>query len=187
MDSSKIKKNIKSITFSGKKVKWTTIKFEQNFQPQGQNDTIDEAPTFKSNMARHPDFDRAMEKFKAHLLIRCGFAEPVDRLGKPIEASYFTNHIYEDDQRFEGVEITGIIFTTKKDQTGFQIIGTHTTEDGQIVKLKSPVISTLKKQDGEGYNYPLLAFADEHKDTLELEALEFLRYKSSNNQLKLAM
>lgn len=186
IDSSKIKKNIKSITFSGKKTKWTTIKFGQRFQPRDQNEIIDEEPTFKSNMSRHNDFNRAMEIFKPHLLIRCGFAEPVDRLGQPIGADYFSQHEYEDDPKFEGIEITGIIITTKKDKTGFQIVGTHTTVDGQVVKLKSPAISTLQKQEGEGYNYPLIHYIDEQLDTLIIEANEYLRYKSNSSQLKIS-
>lgn len=186
IDSSKIKKNIKSIIFSGKKTKWTTIKFGQSFQPKGQNDVIDEEPTFKSNMSRHPDFNRAMEIFKPHLLIRCGFAEPVDRLGEPITMEYFTEHIYEDDPRFEGIEITGVIITTKKDQTGFQILGTHTTVDGQVVKLKSPSISTLSKAEGEGYNYPLISYIDEQLDTLLIECQEYMKYKSNSTQMKIS-
>lgn len=189
MDSSKIKKNIKSVMFTGKKTKWTTIKFGQTFQPRDQNEIIDEEPTFKSNMSRHADFNRALEVFKAHLLIRCGFAEPVDRLGIALtpDTLYFKDRIYEVDPRFEGVEITGIIVTTKKDNTGFQIIGTHTTIDGQVVKLKSPAISTLKKSEGEGYNYPLLWHVDEALDTLILECNEYLRYKSNSAQLKIAI
>lgn len=186
MDSSKIKKNIKSIMFTGKKTKWTVIKFSQDFQPRDQNEMIQEEPIFKSTMSRHPDFNRAMEIFKPHLLIRCGFAEPVDRLGQPIGADYFLHHEYEDDLRFEGVEITGILVTTKKDKTGFQILGNHTTVDGQIVKLKSPPISTLKKQEGEGFNYPLIHYIDEQLDTLMLEAEQYLRYKSNSAQLKIS-
>ncbi len=184
--SSKIPKSIKSIMFTGKKVKWTSIKFGQTFQPRDQNEVVEEQPTFKSNMSRHPDFNRALEVFKPHLLIRCGFADPVDRLEQPITAEWFLEHLYEDDNRFEGVEITGIIFTTKKDQTGFQIVGTHTTVDGQIVKLKSPAISTLKKADGEGYNYPLIAYVDEQIDNLTLEANEYMKYKSNSSQLRIS-
>lgn len=187
IDSSKIKKNIKSIMFSGKNGKWTAIKYSSSFQPQGQNDVVAEEPTFKSDMIRHADFERAMERFKVHLIVRCGFAEPVDRLGKIIDKEYFDEFLYEDDPRFSDVTIQGIIITTKKDVTGFQIVGTAHTVDGQIVKLKSPVISTLKKADGEGHNYPLLELADEHLDTLLLEAGEFLRYKSGNAQLRMAV
>lgn len=182
VDSSKIKKTIKSITFSGK---WTTIKFGQSFQPRDQNDVVEEQPTFKSNMSRHPDFERAMERMKVHLIVRCGFANADDRLGKPIEKAWFDEHLYEDDPRFSEVIVTGIIITTKKDLSGFQIVGTSYTSDGQIVKLKSPVISLLKT-DG-GYNYPLLSLVDEHKDVLELEAMEYLKYKSNSQQLKMSL
>lgn len=180
MDSSKIKKTIKSISFSGK---WTTIKFGQSFQPRDQNDVIDEQPTFKSNMSRHPDFDRAMDRMKVHLIIRCGFSNADTRLNQPIDKAFFDEHLFEDDPRFSDVVVTGIIVTTKKDLSGFQILGTAHTVDGQIVKLKSPVISLLKT-DG-GYNYPLITLAEEHLSTLELEALEYLKYKSNSKQLKL--
>lgn len=185
--SSKIPKNIKSIILSGKKVKWTAIQFASSFQPKDQNEVVDENPTFKSNMSRHPDFDRAIDRLKVHLMIRSGFAEPVDRLGKPINKEYFDEHLFEDDPRFSDCEVTGILVTTKKELTGFQIIGISTTIDGQNVKFKSPAISTLKKSEGEGYNYPLLELFDEHMDTLLLEALSYMQYKSANQQLRMAV
>lgn len=187
-DSSKIPKNIKSIMFTGKKTKITAIQFLQSYQPKDQNEIVNDTPTFRSDMSRHPDFNRAMDRLKVHLMVRCGFAEPKDRLGKNlITKEYFDEHIFEDDARFSDVEITGIIVTTKKDQTGFQIIGSATTSDGQVVKLKSPVISTLKKADGEGYNYPLRELFDEHIDTIILEAKEYMNLKSSNTQLRMAV
>jgi hypothetical protein len=183
MDSSKIRKTISSITFSGK---WTTIKFGQSFQPKDQNEVIQETPTFKSNMSRHPDFERAMDRFKVHLITRSmPFVKPDDKNGKLIDKKYFDEHLFEDDPRFMDVVVTGIIITTKKDMSGFQILGTTSTVDDQIVKLKSPVISLLRS-DG-GYNYPLLMLADEHLETLKLEALEYLNYKSNSQQLKLAV
>ncbi len=185
--SSKIAKNIKSITFSGKKTLWTSIQFASSFQPQGQNDVVDEMPIFKSNMSRHPDFNRAMDRLKVHLMVRCGFAEPVDRLGKPIDRTYFNEHLFEDDPHFSDVEITGLIVTTRKDVTGFQILGTYFTVDGQKVKLKSPPISTLAKAEGEGYNYPLREIFDEDADTIILEAKQYMLYKSANAQLRMAV
>lgn len=182
-DSSKIKKTIKSITFSGK---WTTIKFGQSFQPRDQNDVVEEQPTFKSNMSRHPDFERAMQRLKVHYMLRLlDFLKPEDGDGKIMDQKYFEEHKYEDDARFENVEITGIIITTKKDMSGFQILGRIETNDGQVSKPKSPVISLLKT-DG-GYNYPLLTLADEHIETLKLEALEYLNYKSNSQQLKMSL
>lgn len=185
--SSKIPKNIKSLTLSGKKTKWTSIQFLSSFQPQGQNDVVDENPTFKSNMSRHPDFDRAIDRLKVHLMIRSGFAEAVDKFNKPITKEWFDEHIFEDDPRFSDCEVTGVIVTTKKDVTGFQIVGISTTLDGQNVKFKSPPISTLKKAEGEGYNYPLIDLFDEHMDTLLLECKEYMAYKSANTQLRMAV
>ncbi|MDB5288571.1 MAG: hypothetical protein JWR05_3520 [Mucilaginibacter sp.] len=182
-DSSKIKKTVKSITFSGK---WTTIKFGQTFQPRDQNDVVDEQPTFKSNMSRHPDFDRAMRRMCVHAICRAiPFAKPEDKVGKLIDRDYFDNHLYEDDPKFMDMEVTGIIVTTKKDLSGFQILGKVESVDGQITKIKSPVISLLKI-DG-AYNYPLLDLAQDHLDAVELEALEFLKYKSNSPQLKLSL
>lgn len=185
--SSKIARNIKSIMLTGKKTKWTAIQFASSFQPKDQNEVVDEIPTIRSNMNRHADFDRAMDRFKVHLMVRCGFAEAVDKLNKPIDKAYFDEHLFEDDPRFSDVEITGFIVTTKKDQTGFRILGIATTIDGQKVKLKSPPISTLAKAEGEGYNYPLRELFDEHADTALLEAKEFMNYKSANTQMRMAV
>lgn len=183
MDSSKIKKTVKSITFSGK---WTTIKFGQSFQPRGQNDVVDEQPTFKSNMSRHPDFDKAMQRLKVHLIIRSlPFVKPDDKFNKLIDKAYFDEHLYEDDPKFMDVEVTGIILTTKKDTSGYQILGKVEGVDGSITKLKSPPISLIKI-DG-GYNYPLMDLAEEHFGALEIEAKEYLNYKSNSPQLKLGL
>lgn len=175
MDSSKIKKDIRSIIFvSATK---TTIKHKADFQPNNHNKPVDEEITIKSNMERHDDFVRALDRFKVHLMVRSELVEPLDRLGMSITKEYFDDHIFEEDDRFSGVEVEGVIFTTLTDTSSFQIIGSKTTEDGEVIKLKSPVISTLTLESG--YNYPLRLLADEHKETLLLEAQEFLKYKSN--------
>lgn len=178
MDSSKIKKDIRAIMFVSDTK--TVITFNEKFTPNQHNKAVKETHQLISNMDRHEDFNRAMAKMKVHLMVRSQFAEPVDRLGLPIQQAYFADHIFEDDERFKGIDVKGIIFTTKDDTTSFQILGTKTTTDGEIIQLKSPVISTIKLPDGVGvYNYPLLVLGDEHKETLLLEALEFKNYKSS--------
>lgn len=177
-DSSKIKKEIRSIIFVSENK--TIITFKTNFTPASHNQAVKEEIPLKTNMVRHDDFTRAMDKFKVHLMVRSQFMEPVDRLGMQIEQAYFNDHIFEDDDRLKGIKVTGVIFTTKEDTTSFQIIGQKLTTDGQVIQLKSPVISTLSLPEGENvYNYPLRVFADEHKETLLLEAREFLLYKSN--------
>lgn len=174
----KIKKDIRSIIFVSEKM--TIITYKANFTPESHNQAVKEEYPLKSNMARHDDFNNAMDKFKVHLMIRSQFMDPLDRLGMSIQAPYFTDHIFEDDDRLKGISVKGIIFTTKEDTTSFQIIGQKITTDGEIIPLKSPVISTIKLPEGENvYNYPLITLADEHKETLLLEAREFLNYKSN--------
>lgn len=177
-DSSKIKKDIRSIIFVSETI--TIITHKSNFTPNNHNQAVKEEIPLRSNMARHDDFNRAMAKMKVHLMIRCQFMEALDRLGMVIEAPYFNEHIFEDDERLKGITVKGVIFTTKEDTTSFQVIGQKLTTDGQIIPLKSPVISTIGLPEGEKvYNYPLRVFADEHKETLLLEAQEFLKYKSN--------
>jgi hypothetical protein len=183
MDTTKIKKNISMITFDGK---YTTIKFQRSFTPDGQQDTVTEEVPFTSDMPRHGDFDKAMDKMRPHLLLRSfAFVEFKDRLSKDIDKKWFDEFLYEDDPRFEDVEIKSVIITTKKDVTGFQIVGTAFSIDDQPVNVKTPPISTLKLT--EGYNYPLLDIFKAQIETLLDEAIAFINYKSSNGQLKLAM
>lgn len=178
MESPKSEKDIRSIIFASETK--TVITYKTNFTPQNHNTAVKEVKTLKSNMARHDDFKNSMSPFKVHLMIRSQFAEPLDRMGCSIEAPFFTDHIFEDDDRFKGITVKGIIFTTKDDTTSFQIVGQKLTSDGQIIQLKSPVISTIKLAEGENvYNYPLLGFAKDHIDNLLLETIGFTQFKSN--------
>lgn len=183
VNSSKIKKTISAIYFKGER---TVIHFSQTFQPNGQNDVVKEQPIFKSDLGRHADFERAMDKFKAHFIISSlPFVKPDDIAGKLIDKDWFDNHLYETHPAFMDVNVLGIVITTKKDQSGFYIIGEVTNADDKPSRWKSPVINLLAV-DG-GYNYPLRMLCDEQLDTLLLEADEWMKYKSNNPQLKIAI
>lgn len=183
MDSSKIKKTISAIYFKGER---TIIHFSQTFQPAGQNEVVKEQPIFKSDLGRHADFERARDKFKTHFILNSfPFVKPDDITGKLINKEWFDAHLYETHPAFMDVNVIGVIITTKDDQTGFQIIGELTNADDKISRWKCPVINLLELN--EGFNYPLITLADEHLDTILLEAEEWLKYKSSNPQLRLAM
>lgn len=183
MDTSKIKRNISQITFDGK---YTTVKFTRLFTPAGQNDAVLEEIPFTSDMPRHKDFNNAMEAMKPHLLLRSfPFVEFKDRLGKDIDKKWFDEFLYEDDVRFGEINIESFIITTKKDVTGFQIVGIVYSLDDMPVKIKTPPISTIKLS--EGYNYPLLDIFGAQVETLLTEAIEYTNYKSANGQLRLAV
>lgn len=181
--SSKIPRKISAIYFKGES---TIIHFSQTFQPQGQNDVIKEQPIFKSDLGRHADFERARDKFKTHFILNSfPFVKPDDIAGKLIDKEWFDEHLYETHPAFMDVNVLGVIVTTKTDQTGFQIIGEVTNADDKVSRWKCPVINLLNIEGG--FNYPLLLLADSHLDDLLLEADEWLKYKSSNSQLRLAM
>jgi hypothetical protein len=181
--SSKIKKNISSITFDGK---YTIIGFHEGFQPNGHNTPVKEEKTYRTDMARHGDFDRAMEKFKAHWLLRSmPFMDFKDSFGKQIDKDWFDKFLFENDPRFSEIEVSKVIITTKKDITGFQIAASISSVDDQVTSFKCPPFSTIKT-DG-GYNYPLIDLITTHLETLLTEAEEFLNYKSANGQLRIAV
>lgn len=180
--SSKIPKQIRAIMFNGEKS--TTVTLKERYKPAGSEDIIDETDPKESTQSRHPSFDRAMERMAVHAVVRSDFSDYNDWHGKLIDADWFDEHLYEDDPRFNSVKVRGIIITSKETVDSFQILITKTTEDGQDIKFKCPAISLIKV---EGWNYPLQALAQQHFETLLIEALEYRKGKSAAGQLKLAL
>lgn len=179
--SSRIPKHIRKIIF-GRKT--TTVAYDESFKPAGMEDIIEEHNPKQSTQPRHDAFNRAMERFAVHGILRTEFAEVLDRHGKPLDADWWDSHLYEDDERFNTVKVTGVIITSKKTTDMFQILLEKTTVDKKVVKWKSPSISLLKV---EGWNYPLLDEAKLHLETLLMEADEFRKGKSALGQLRMSL
>lgn len=172
-----IEKKITGIYFLGKRTKVT---FNERFQPKAHNEVVDEETGRKNNFTRERKFQEAMQVMAVHLLVRLGLTEPTDRLGKLItleNGDFFTDNIYLDDERYENVEITSVIITTKADYTKFKINGILTTPDNVKQKIGCPSFSTLKASDGS-WNYPLIDFAQMHLETLLIRAKEHLAYNN---------
>jgi hypothetical protein len=183
--STAIPKWIKSVHFlDKKKSKKTKIGYNERYKPTNSEDIITSELQGTSDQIRHPAFDRAMEVFAVHAVIRTGFEEPKDRHGKAIDEDWFKEHLYEDDERFNTVKVTGIIITSKSGADKFQILYEKEAEDGAISKIKSPSISLIKV---DGWNYSLQAFAQKHLETLLIEAAEFHKGKSANGQLTMKL
>ena len=180
--SSKIPRQIKAVIFKGEK--HTIVNYKERYKPAGTEEIINEEFPKKSDQPRHGDLNRAMERMKVHLILRCEFAKPLDKFEKALTPEWWKDHLYEDDPRFSNVKITGVIVTSKETIDTFQILGEVETLDKQIVKIKSPSISTIK---GEGNIYPLVDEAKLHLETLLLEADEYRKGKSSLGQLKMAL
>lgn len=183
--SSKIPKWIKAIhLLDKKKSKRTKISYNEKYKPSNSEDLITKELPETSDQQRHPAFDRAMEVFAVHAAIRTGFADPVDRHGKVIDAEWFKDHLYEDDERFNTIKVTGLIVTSKSGADKFQILFEKEAEDGAITKIKSPSISLIKV---DGWNYSLQPFAQIHLETALSEAGEYLKGKSANGQLTMKL
>lgn len=184
-NSNAIPKWIKAIHFMDKKKsKKTKVSYNERYKPTNSEEIITEELPKTTNQTRHPAFDRAMEIFAVHAAIRPGFEEPKDRHGKPLDEEYFADHLYEDDERFNSIRVTGIIITSKDGADKFQIVCEKEAEDRSITKYKSPSISLIKV---EGWNYPLQELAKKHLETLLIEAGEFLKGKSANGQLTMKL
>lgn len=159
---------IKHIVF---KKNETFIGFVESMQPRDSNEPINDKNVKRSDLPRHADFERAMDKLKPHLLIACELQEPMDYNGNMLKASHFNDYFADSDEekkRFGGLEITGVLIQGKHAEDGVQIFGTKTTSWGAVINLKTPSIA-LKPQ-AESFNYPLVKILDDQIDKLLTEA-----------------
>lgn len=164
---------IKSIKFKNDK---TLIKFFSSEQPRGYNEVIEETVDKKTDQIRHKDFQAALDKIAPHILIRGEFTNIMDRLDRPIDMKWFSDFSHEDDPRFDGIEITGVIIQGKDATDGVQLVGRKVMEDGGVIELKTPSIGLFN--DGSDYYYPLADILSSQIETLLTEAESFVNGKT---------
>lgn len=129
---------IKQIKFKGEK---TYIKFHNVEQPRGYNDVTEETVDKKTDLIRHKDFQNALDRLAPHILIRGEFTNTMDRLDRPMTIEWFQDFSHEDDPRFEGIEVVGIIIQGKDAVDDIQLLGRKVMEDGGVIELKTPSIN----------------------------------------------
>ncbi len=159
---------IKSISF---KKEETYIGFVESTAPRDSNEIVNDKNMKRSDLPRHADFERAMDKLKPHLLIACELAKAVDYQGNLLNAGHFSNFLADEDEeqdRFGGLDVTGILIQGKHAADGVQLFGTKTTSWGEVIKLKTPSIPLKRVPDG--WNYDLVDILDTQIDKLLLEA-----------------
>jgi len=153
----------------------TFIGFVESYQLRDANQVSNEkTPGKQMDLPRHADFELAMDKMKPHLLIACELQKPCDYNGNFLQTLHFNDYFSDMDEeqdRFGGLELTGIIIQGKNTNDGVQLVGTKTTTFGEVIKLKTPSIALVKSI--EGYNYPLLSILDVQVDTLLHEAEQY--------------
>lgn len=96
----------------------------------------------------------------------------MDRLDRPIDMKWFSDFASEDDPRFDGIEITGVIIQGKDATDGVQLVGRKVMEDGGVIELKTPSIGLFN--DGSDYYYPLADILSSQIETLLTEAEKFV-------------
>lgn len=153
----------------------TIIGFQESYQPRDANQVANETtPAKKFDLPRHADFERAMDKLKPHLLIACEYQKPQDYNGNYLQKNHFDDFFADsedEEDRFGGLDMTGVIILGKNASDGVILVGTKTTSYGEVIKIKTPSIALVK--DPSGHNYPLLDILDTQIDTLLHEAEEY--------------
>lgn len=164
---------IKSIRFKGDK---TLIKFFQSEQPRGYNEVVEQTVDKKTDLIRHKDFQNALDRLAPHMLIRYGFTNTMDMLDRPVDIEWFQDFRHEDDPRYDGIEMLGIIIQGKDAADGVQLIGQKVSDDGAILPFKTCSIGLFN--DGGDYFYPLADILSSQIETLLTEAENFLNGKT---------
>lgn len=162
---------IKQLNFTATE---TYIGFVTSDQPRDVNEIINDKNSKRSDLPRHADFIRAMDKLKPHLLIACGFQQPKDCNGNFLQSTHFNDFFADTDEeseRFGGLTMTGILIQGKHAADGVQLFGTKIAPSGDIVKIKTPSIPL--KRVNEGWNYELVEILDTQIDKLLFEAEQF--------------
>ncbi|HEY4323608.1 MAG TPA: hypothetical protein VGN20_06470 [Mucilaginibacter sp.] len=152
----------------------TFIGFVVSEQPRDANSIVNEKNLKRSDLPRHADFERAMDKMKPHLLIACGFQLPKDYNGNFLQQLHFDDFFSdteEEAERFGGLELTSVIVHGKHAADGIQLFGTKIAPNGDSVPVKTPVIALKRVTDG--YNYALIEIIDSQFDKLMGEAQLF--------------
>lgn len=162
---------IKQITFTKTE---TFIGFVSSDQPRDVNTIVNEKDMKRSDLPRHADFQRAMDKLKPHLLIACGFQTAKDCNGNYLQSIHFNDFFSDTDEeaeRFGGLEMTAILIQGKHAADGVQLFGTKLAPSGDVIKFKTPSIPLKRVQ--EGWNYELVEILDTQIDKLLFEAEQF--------------
>lgn len=108
--------------------------------------------------APHTDLQNAFLAMIPHLMFGCQLAKP-----ETFRQEYFDGE-FLDDERFEGITVTGILMVGK-DYDSIKLIGRKTTTNGDVVALNSPIISLVDESDRK---YPVL-------DILRLQVADLLK------------
>lgn len=151
---------------------------DEMYSTKQQKETTQEA---------HHDLIYALDALTPHLLFRSELIDKSVAIPTSVkDEDWFLKFHWEDDKRFENFKITGIKTFGKNAVEGVYIYGHKQTEHGDIVELKSPLISLDRSENNL---YPLHVIFGSQIETLltEINKYVFEGKNANSNQLKMAL
>jgi hypothetical protein len=121
------------------------------------------------NVPAHDDLTNAFIKLIPHLMFGCHFYVP-NHLN---DEDWFEGHEYLDDERYEGISVTGVTMVGK-DRQGVKLIGRKTTPHGDVVSINSPILYFSAESPKP---YILHKLLKQHVDNLLAEGDAYLKGK----------
>lgn len=121
--------------------KGVTLKFEQSAVGRDGGGIVDSDNNITIHKKPHDDLANCFIKMVPHLMFLSELAKP-----EVLRPEWFDDFKFLDDERFVGVNVTGII-VSGKDRDILRIIGTKTTSKKEAVSIIAPQV--WMEEEGE--------------------------------------
>ena len=175
-------KKIRKIDLKGKKI---ALEIVTDGRRKGYASVVKKNTRELTNQVPHVNLIVALERMAPHLLIACDFTDNTDDNGNFLQGSHFDEMWWTKDERYSGVNLTGVHVATKNDQTAIYLIGYRVTSRDGRVDLKTPIISFIKTETSA--DYPFIDIIKKQFETLWFEIEEFIKGKTGDEQIELEL
>lgn len=135
--------------------------------------------TKKTDQFMSKSLQHCVDVFKPHLLFASELAGDKINLDENMDyMKWFNESNWEQDERFQGVEITEVQFIGSDTLDSVKIKGyreTQNTEKPFKVNIETPVINLARDSE---YAYAMVTILDEQADSLLIELEEYVKGKT---------
>ncbi len=158
----------KNIKFSKKRGKdYCQVEYNHTETTTDRNIQYDAVYTKKSDQPINKVLDDCRMRMEAHLMFASEFIDSTINLDENMDYDkYFANHEHQNDNRFDGVEVTKVEFVENKEGnlSGVKIFGTKTTQytDKPNTNNIHTGVINLDKQSDNYYKLVVLLDAQVH-------------------------
>jgi hypothetical protein len=172
-----------------KKGKKTLVKLNYSqAEANKEGNSFDVKWTKESNQYLSKELDYAIESLKPHLMFASELIDESIKLNVDMDyQTWFADHHFNDDERFDNLTITQIDFIGTEALDAVKIYGyksTTKTDKEFKVKIETPVINLDRSENNR---YALASIIDTQIDTLQHEIEEWLKGKTLSKIQQMAM